>query len=487
MLKFRVPVQRKSRKTIKIRWRELAVTLVRDAPRWLFLAALVFAPWYYGGTSGDSIIAINAALAAVFALWLVAILVRRRFPVVPIALWFAGATILAFGWFMTWNARALCDSEFGIFAPIKSVLPNAPGSIDGLVAATSMIRISSLIGVIWFVADLARRPEWLLRIWMTIGVAGGSIALLGLLQRATGAVLPYWQYQPWEYSTFFATYYYHANAGAFLNLVFPPAVGLTIRAFQRHDSPVQRALWATATLLLITAIFTNTSRAAQLLAFIGFVLLVISVGRKMRLRAAENRVAVAVASLIIGLALLVIAQASGIVKGFERWRGISQELPASARWAAEKVAFFALPKAGWTGFGPGTFNLAFPYFEDKYHLDPTTGPWEFLHEDYLQTLLEWGWIGGALWGAIFFGGIAVGIFALQRLKQYKSATRLSRFLPLLLIGLTVTALHSLVDFPLQVQSLRLYVATYLGVCWASLSWMKTQSPKATTDDLLLNH
>src|SRR5947199_3213115 len=131
-----------------------------------------------------------------------------------------------------------------------------------------MIRGALLLGILLFLADLSQSNRWLLRLWYVIGLVGGSIAFLGLLQKATGAQMIFWQLpHPNEYlrvSTFFATYFYHGNAGAFLNLVWPLTAGLVIRAFSSGSHPWMRAMWTSVFLLTIAAVLANTSRMAQL-------------------------------------------------------------------------------------------------------------------------------------------------------------------------------------------------------------------------------
>ena len=61
--------------------------------------------------------------------------------------------------------------------------------------------------------------------------------------------------------------------------------------------------------------------------------------------------------------------------------------------------------SGAWGFGPGNFKITFPHYTG-YLGDRIRGVWRFFHEDYLQTLIEWGWVGASVWALVFLGGIA---------------------------------------------------------------------------------
>lgn len=443
--------------------------MASEIPGWIFLGALIYAPWAYGGTTPRSIIGLEVLLGTALSLWLLGLALRRRRPRVPFGLLLAVAAILALGWFMVLNAAAIYDPEFESFVPLAPKRPFfGPTSVDQVISAAWMVRITLLLGVICFVSDLCMRPTWILRLWITVGIAGGSIALLGLLQKATGAVLPFWEYRPGGFSSFFATYYYHGNAGAFLNLVFPLTVGLTLRSLRKHGAPVQRAIWFTAMLLVLAGMLVNTSRAAQFLGALMIAALLVGPARRALRRAtAANRLAVASTVAVTGLVLFAIAQASGVNKPVQRWVQAMNQLPTDERWETYRLALRAARDAGWFGFGPGTFRVIFPYYEQVRINPEARGGWRFLHQDYLQTILEWGWIGGACWAVLFLGGIGVGFLALRRLREVRTASYLHRALSLALIALGTIAFHALVDFPLQIFSLQLYAATYLGLCWGS--------------------
>src|SRR5204862_2223220 len=159
-------------------------------------------------------------------------------------------------------------------------------------------REALLFGSLFFCADLSQSNRWLLRLWYVIGLAGGSIAFWGLLQKATGARMIFWQPPPppeFGVTTFFAAYFYHGNAGAFLNLVWPLSAGLVIREFTNRSHPGTRALWTVVFILTIAGVLANTSRMAQLVALVLLVLIGLHYGPALlrKLSGAQKSVAVA--------------------------------------------------------------------------------------------------------------------------------------------------------------------------------------------------
>ncbi len=447
--------------------------LLRTASRWIFFAALIYAPWAYGATTAASIQMTNWVLLAALVLWAVELLVSRRTPRFPRLLSFLTTALVCAGGWMVFNAKSIYDSDFFIFVPLRNFAPPLTGSVDYTISAAWMIRGALLLGTILFVADLSQSNRWLLRLWYVIGLVGGSIACLGLLQKATGTQMIFWQPPPPEdvrVTTFFATYYYHGNAGAFLNLVWPLTAGLVIRASTHGSHPWMRAMWTSVFLLTIAAVLANTSRMAQLVAFLLLVMISLQFGRLFLRKLSGGHKSVALAGTVaIALALIAFAQASHFEQALNRWQSASEHIPNDARWQASRVALRALPDVGLFGFGPGTFRVVFPTYNIG-SVNQAPGTWRFLHEDYLQTLLEWGWLGAILWALLFFGGITVAIRSYKEYARMEWTPRRRVLQPLAIIALIGVALHGLLDFPLQIESIQLYMATYLGLCWGSSLW-----------------
>jgi hypothetical protein len=251
-------------------------SIFRQASRWIFFAALAYAPWAYGATTSASINITNWVLLVVLVLWGAELLTGKRRPSLPRFLLILTAALLCVGGWMVLNAKSIYDSEFSLFVTLRNFAPPLTGSVDYANSAAWMLRGALLLGTLLFVCDLSQSSRWFLRLWYVIGLVGGSIAFLGLLQKATGAQMIFWQSPPppeFRVTTFFATYFYHGNAGAFLNLVWPLSAGLVIRAFTRQSQPGMRALWTIVFIVTIWGVLANTSRMAQVVAVVLLVLI----------------------------------------------------------------------------------------------------------------------------------------------------------------------------------------------------------------------
>jgi len=453
----------------------------RDGAGWLLVAALFYSPWDFGGTDASAIRNLNWILATAFVLWLVSLAGRGRESrgrtewKATVAYWSLlaiSALLLLIGWGVTLNAHSAFDADYSAFLSLTSPWPLAPGSVDYSLSMATMRRVTALLAAIWVVTDLAQDWRWLLRLWWAIGLAGGSIALLGLMQKATGAEMIFWdtleRNEP-PVGTFFATYYYHGNAGAYLNLVLPAVLGLAYRYTTRPGNPFARALWLTLSLITLVAVFSDTSRMGQFISvLLGIALLVMSAGGLFRrVRRLELRTAL-IALAVGAFGLWAIVRVSHLDQSLERWDQMKESSVNDARWVVDEVAIHSLPEAGAFGFGPGAFAVVFPYFNQLNHR--AEGSWLFLHNDHLQTFMEWGWIGGCLWELLFFGGLLVALMAITDRASARWSGRQQMLLALAIVALAGVGLHALVDFPLQISSIQLYAAVYLGICWGSGRW-----------------
>jgi hypothetical protein len=331
-----------------------------------------------------------------------------------------------------------------------------------------MLLVTGLLGAFCLVCDLVQERKWQGRLAGAIGIAGTSLILYGLVIRLFDVHMILWRSDIPGNTWPFATYLYHGNAGAFINLVWPVAVAFAVLAFQRRSHIIARALWVSAAAISTAGIVVNASKASTAIGS-GLLILMIcwAVYVLLRNQRSSKPIIGVVYTALIGCALLAVAWSVGWDVSVERWSHLNKELVESnARFIVDKVCLAMLNDAGRWGFGPGLFAAVFPFY--TYDVgNRVAGLWRYAHEDYLQTIIEWGSAGGAVWGLFFFGGILAAVIP-------PFARELSRMERALLAAATVAlagvALHAAVDFPLQIASIQLYVVTFLGVAWGSRRW-----------------
>jgi O-antigen ligase len=325
-----------------------------------------------------------------------------------------------------------------------------------------MMLTTGMLGALLICHDLAFSRTWRMRCWQVLCLTGTGMVLLGIAQRLTGAQAIYWNLSEYHGGFFFSVFRYHANAGAFINLVFPITAGLAARAILKKD-PLGSVLWMTSFLVMVAASFVNVSRAAEAVTL---VLLLMTTGCLARMFSGRSFISFLPWITVLLIILALFASSFGLKKNFARWK---QGFPTSQLAGGsffhrdrgltyQSVLFHLLPRTGFWGSGPGTFEPAFAAVVKADSL-PVKGRWDLAHNDYLQTLSEWGVIPSLSFLTLITGAIWQG-FRLWRLPRGSSVSLFGICGAISLLGVL---LHALVDFPLQIPSIQLIVAVVCGL------------------------
>lgn len=439
-----------------------------EAGRWLILLALIFSPWWYGGVilSAQYILAYFCFIAAAFV-YLGRFMQKERFPQIPFIPFLILLFLLLEGWGMTLNAAFALDTNTYHLFPLAQKL-RGPGSFDRAASLHSMFMLSAFAGAFCIVADSSCDAIWRWRWIKVLTLNGLAVCLFGLIEKMTHVVWSEYGQNIWP----FASFYYHGNAGAFINLIIPVTAAAIWYAFLGEKNRFWQSIAILAFVVSTAAAFVNASKASIVVAGMVLTLLFVAISlsiRKMRIAPSWIGGCFLIA-IVLGVSVVFLAQTSGIQTTWMRWNQawLAGEQIAVGRRQVAQICLNMGSEAGIFGFGPGVFASLFPYAARVYPPAPG-GVWQHAHEDYLQTLIEWGWLGAILWFILLWGGVAVSCF--YGLAYHHQLRKRSKFLLLCVaISLAGCLFHALVDFPLQIPSLQLTVSILLGLAWGSLRW-----------------
>lgn len=423
-----------------------------------FLLAILYAPLVYGCTVSWAIWGLDGLLGAGVLLWLLRkIQDGGHFHLAPLP---AGLTLLlgAIAVAQVFNPHSVFDPKTWDLRALEGGLPYLPRTID---RATSLSRLPhGLILGAGFLAlvDLmhSRENRWL--VLRTVAISGVIVAIWGMVQKAAGGDALLWSHLWPGDHTYFGGYRYHAHAVAFLNLCWPASLALFLRTYHQEKRYLARNGWGLCWLFTFGALFVNTSKFGHALALPLLGLAAICFFRALPgewLRLSwRNGLVVLVLILAIGsLAVPSLSSSVGTWRSFlemgDSLKGRQQVFGVCVDMARDAPLF---------GFGMGSFRILFPYYAVS--LGNRLGPaiWSHAHQDYLQTVIEWGKAGVLLWGALLFLPLAREMGrCLGRLASLTGAAAL--------VGTAAVLLHAWVDFPLQIASLQYLLALHLAVLW----------------------
>lgn len=466
--------------------------------RYFFLALIPFAALNFGLTRSSGISAFNLLMGGTFLVWILGHLLAWRRPQVGWIPFLLCLAILAVGGFTTAAGYPdLVETDTSDWPDWLQTVVTSYGTYDLDLSMAAMFRTVALLAGFLIAVDIFSNATWGRRLLFTLSMTALAIVAFVFVQKFTGNLLVL-KSEDGKVPLSFGVYRYWGNAAAFLDLIWPITAAIAVHTGVRRTRGW--SLWLAAAVLTFSALYINVSKAGHLLGVLGLALGIIVTLVYLR---RTKRISSSVLSARTFLATIIPAAFLGIALFYgiqwSRWDDLEKRggILSNERIVAYGYFLKILPDAGWLGCGPGTFQHVYPGYVA---LDPTMNrtPFWVAHQDYLQTIVEWGYAGTALWGLLF---VPAGFFLLKRgfslerassrKSDYQSPFSLGEKLgaffsaipppsaPLVqsgaLIAILLTALHATVDFPMQIVSLQFYF-----LIWMALGWSKPEA-KTTQD------
>ncbi len=459
----------------------------------LLVTALVAAPLAFGSTRRAPWLALIALVSLGGLVWLASGLPARtwRLPPVSARLGAALVALVAIAWLLFLAPPDVPVFTLKHYARIAARWPQSvvPRSLPMVVAWAG----AAILALFAF-HDLASDPVWRRVITGAIVVTGAVVALLGLVQNATHAPGIYWSGSRPTPGAFFATFFHHTAAGAYLNTVWPLGLAGALLLARDPGPPRLAVLGSLACGLLVLAAHAgHISRFPQVIAGVVLGAFALWIGPTRSLaRFPAARLAFGV--IAAGLALGLFALGAGRVRVIQaRWAelnwaglrggGLAEAPPPPAAWprlmrddlfipsdhrayplgdrgAAYATAAAAIADRPWFGWGPGGWMAA----AAAHSADPFIRTFflmlQFTHEDYLQTGVEWGLIGALGWALLVPGA---WVHALARLGRRPERDLIGAGA---VAALAAVLIQSLIDFPLQIPAVQFNVVALAALAWS---------------------
>lgn len=358
-------------------------------------------------------------------------------------------------------------AEHSIWQQVSEPLTISSGALSAHPWRTIQALPAFVLPVLVFMTCLvvSQSHESAERMWFLLTAAGLCILLTSIVLEIWFPNTMFFSSLPIGRSTFSGVFVNRNTSAAFFVLTGFALIGslsLYLAKIRRCSASGYKRVLITdnqlTSVLLVLAIFgtviliiVTQSRAGTLF---GLPLLVLSLVvtwsfSKSRTRGrAVSSVAQKVLPLSLGLITLLI-----VFFGEPVMHRLGGELN-DGRWCVWNDGLLAVRSAPWLGYGLGTFQDIFPAFRSDTCV--TTGTWIRAHNSFLELYL----------GIGFLMFVPLGLIALQVIRTamvcLATRRRLSGF-AFVVLGLAIyLALHSLVDFPLQIPGVNIFAAALLG-------------------------
>ena len=286
-------------------------------------------------------------------------------------------------------------------------------------------------------------------------------SIYGLIQALSPSLGVLWvDYIDSYMGTARGTFINRNNFAGFINMIWPLALGVTlemngqlksVKAILSSDKLNRNALMALGVIGFLLALILTRSRAGIASGLIGFVIFLM-ISQTKRYGGIQTRI------LLIGIIILscVYSFTIGIDPIVERFFiAVSEGNFRMLIWGDS----LSIIKDHPLGIGLQNYETVFSVYNQSFVSDKTV---TYPHNDYLQLLIETGWVG---FGTLIGGFIFFIVKNFQRIRRFDSKYDSMRFYFAIgaFSGLITMVCHSFFDFNLQIPANCLYFVTLLAI------------------------
>ncbi len=422
---------------------------------------------------------IFAAAAGLLVLWFcVRGFVRKQALAVPLQwIWFPA---LLFAAVCLWALlQSLSLTPDMLHHPLWKEASKALGqemagaiSVNPYATGTALLRLMTYGAVFWLALQLGRERKQADFVLHGIVFAIAGFALYGLMLWSTGSTTILW-YEKWVSGNRITSVFVNPNNFAtFAGLGCIAFLALLARSlrggFGRREGElakhrVNRLVHTASGIAGIYLLALATSMGALFLSGSrgGFFATLFAMTILFAMNLLKGRVGIFSMAIVLAAASAVFIFLFDLGGELLVERIQQSEMSAEHRTEVYKLILQAIADSPWLGTGYGTFRDIFPIYRDQ-TISPW-GVWDMAHNTWLENMLELG-IPSAV--ALF---VAIGMLAGLCLRGVLRRRRGGHF-PLIGFAVSVlVAVHSLVDFSLQIPGVAITYAALLGLGVAQ-SW-----------------
>jgi len=447
----------------------------------VFLALLVWAPFPLGSNRAWAWTLLEAGLFLAAALWTVGWMQRRNGSLAVVrAAWPAFVLLGAWLAYLALHWTPLPAGLVRMLSPQAAAVhalaaPYSEGawitlSIDPNASFVFWLKSCAYAIAFFLTLALAHTRERARLIAIVLVLSGLVQAVYGGLLHLSGSDLELFGTRIPHGSQASGGFVNRNHLAGFLEITLALGIGLMVGSLRETGRRSWRQFWRDmaalalspkaplrlALVAMVIALVMTRSRMGNT-AF--FASLLIAGGVALALSRHATRSTVILIASLIAIDILVIGSWFGVEKTMQRIeqttvRDVEDREEPSA-YALEMVRDYPL-----FGAGPGTFYTAFT----RYRGPDIRAFFDQAHNDYMQFLVETGALGAALAGSLALMALVLAVLALSRRRD-----PLARgFAFAVLMGVSSIAIHSTVDFNLQIPANALAFMVLLAYGWIAL-------------------